>query len=404
MDILLEGGVIAGVGKGLGGGGDEVDCRRLIAVPGLVNAHTHAAMWALRGLYDEGELMEWLRGVWEAEELLTPSLVYHASRAALAEMLMNGVTAVVDMYFHPLETARAAAELGVRLYTGPVFAGEASSEKLSKGESVLAALAEMGGVVGRIVSVHAPYTSQPELYREAARLAERHGALLATHASETRDEVYSVKERYGVFPVELLERQGFLRPYTSLVHLGWVTSWELRLIEESGATTVHCPSSNMKLATGGFVPLREMLDAGINVALGTDGPASNNSLDVFREMRMAVLLSRNNYWHTRVGARDALAMATVNGYRMLGLRGGAVRPGYLADIVLLDASSPRLRPLSPERLESHLVYSSCGCDVHTVIVGGRVVYSPEARQGLLAAIEEAEGHVVEALGRRGKNI
>jgi len=397
VDILVSGGRIAGVGRGLGGGGDEIDCRRLVAMPGLVNAHTHAAMWALRGLYDRGELPEWLRSVGEAEEGVTAELVYHASRAAVAEMLMGGVTAFVDMYFHPLETARAASELGIRAYTGPVLAGEYGEGKAREVERVLAGLSRIEGV-GPVVSVHALYSSSPELYRLAAEAASRWGALLATHVSETRDEVYYVKNLHGVFPVELLDRLGFLGPRTSLVHLGWVASWELRLIGERGATAVHCPSSNMKLATGGFLPLREMLDAGINVALGTDGPASNNSLDMFREMRMAVLLSRNNYWHTRVGAGDALAMATRNGYRMLGLRGGALKPGYLADIVLLDAGSPRLRPLTAKRAESHLVYSACGCDVHTVLVGGRIVYSPEARGALLEAVEEAERLASEYFG------
>lgn len=396
VDILISKGEIVDIGRGLGGG-DAIDCRHLIAVPGLVNAHTHVAMWALRGLHDRGELPEWLRGVEADEERFTPELVYHASRAAIAEMLMNGVTAFVDMYFHPLETARAAAELGIRAYTGPALAGDYSEAKASAAEAVLSDLSRIGGI-GPVVSVHALYSSSPDLYGLAAELASKWGALLSTHVSETRDEVYHAKKVHGVFPVEFLNRVGFLGPRTSLVHLGWVTSWELQLIRERGATAVHCPSSNMKLATGGFLPLREMLDAGINVALGTDGPASNNTLDMFREMRMAVLLSRNNYWHTRVDAGDALAMATRNGYRMLGLRGGALKPGYLADIVLLDADSPRLRPMSPGRLESHLVYSACGCDVHTVIVDGRIVYSPEMRGDFLAIIGEAERHVAEIIG------
>ncbi len=398
VDVLIEDGRIVAVDKGLGGGSDELDCRGLIVMPGLVNAHTHAAMWAFRGLFDRGELHEWLSAVWRVEPKLTWRLVYEASRAAVAEMLMNGVTAFVDMYFHVDATLKAAEELGVRAYTGPTLVGGLDEGKIRRAEEELASITRRATLGGAVVNVHAPYTSSVEVYREAARLAERYGVLLSTHVSETRDEVYEVKRRYGVFPVELLSRIGFLGPRSSLVHLGWVTSWELEEIRRSGATVVHCPSSNMKLATGGFLPLREMLDSGINVALGTDGPVSNNTLDMFREMRMAVLLARNNYWRTDVDAWGALEMATVNGYRMIGLKGGVVEPGAAADLALLNASSPRLAPLTARRAVSHIVYSACGCDVAYTVVGGSVVYGPEKRGALVDTIREAGAVLSEVFG------
>lgn len=396
VDILVEDGVIVSVSRGLGGG-EEIDCRKKIAIPGLVNAHTHAAMWALRGLFDRGELFDWLKNVWSVEELLTPRLIYLASKAAFMEMLMNGVTAVVDMYFEPLQSVKAAEETGIRLYTGPVLS-ELSYEESQSHENTIRRILELARKeqrVGLVINVHSAYTTHERVLRYAAELARKHSALLVTHASETRDEVFEIKNREGLFPVEYLDRLGFLGEKTGLVHLGWITSWEVELLKRKRTTAIHCPSSNMKLATGGFFPLKEMLDMGINVVLGTDGPASNNTLDIFREMRVAVLLNRHNYWNTDIGAEDAFRMATLNGYKFLGLKGGAITPESIADLVLLNSGSPRLRPLTRRNVLSNLVYSASGADVYATIVAGKIVYTRENADYYLASIEEIAKEIEE---------
>ena len=372
VDVLIEGDTIIEVGKGLGGG-DELDCRSCVVMPGLANAHTHAAMWIFRGLFDEEELPQWLSAVKRAEEKLTPEIVELASKAAIMEMLSSGTTLFVDMYLYPEVTAKASSELGIRAAMGPVINDKVVKE--GRAEKLVADfLGAAPSNVTTIINVHTAYTASEEALKTAARLSQKMGINLQFHVSETRQEVYKIKKEKGVFPVEYINKLGALTSRTLLVHMGWVTSWELSLVKEAGATVVHCPASNMKLATGGFLPLVEMLNSGINVALGTDGAASNNSLDMFGEMKTAVLLHRNSYWRTDIGASEVFEMATLGGYRALGLKGGRVAKSYLADLALLDATSPRLRPLRRSNVLSNLVYSACGCDIHATIVGGHIAY------------------------------
>lgn len=390
VDILVEDGRIVSVERGLGGG-DEIDCREKIVIPGLVNAHTHSAMWVFRGLFDEGELFEWLGTVQKAEEKLTREVVYWASMAALLEMVMGGTTAVVDMYFYPFETVRAARQLGVRIYTGPIVSGASDDEDRKRAFRIAERISGEGAsdhMVGLVVNVHAVYSSTREDFEIAVDLAKRFGSLLVTHASETRDEVFYAKNRYGKFPIEYLYELGFLGEKTGLAHLGWITSWEISRLKETGATAIHCPTSNMKLATGGFIPLQEMARGGINVALGTDGAASNNSLDMFREMKAAVLLNRHSYWNTELGAGAVFRMATLNGYSFIGLRGGAISAGYVADLVVLDGKSVRLNPLTRRNVVSNVVYSATGADVEKVLVGGRLVYDRDEKERFAAMLDE----------------
>jgi len=390
VDVLIEGDTIVEIGKGLGGG-DELYCRNYVVMPGLANAHTHAATWIFRGLFDEGELPQWLSAVKKAEEKLTPEMVELASKAAIMEMLSSGTTLFVDMYLYPEATAKAASELGIRAALGPII-----NDKVAEEESAEKLVADFLGVapsnVTTIINVRTTHTVGEDALKTAARISEKMGINLQLHISETRQEVYKIKKEKGLFPVEYINKLGALTSRTLLVHMGWVTSWELSLVKEAGATVVHCPASDMKLATGGFLPLVEMLNSGINAALGTDGAASNNSLDMFREMRTTVLLHRNSYWRTDIGAPEVFEMATLAGYRALGLKGGRVAKGYLADLVLLDAASPRLRPLRSSNVLSNLVYSACGCDVYATIVGGHIAYirNEEVKEKISEIAEQLE--------------
>jgi cytosine/adenosine deaminase-related metal-dependent hydrolase len=195
------------------------------------------------------------------------------------------------------------------------------------------------------------------------------------HVSETRDEVYEVKRRTGKFPVEYLGELGLVNNRLHLVHLGWITSWELGMIRENDVKVTHSPTSNMKLATAGFFPMRELMEASVTVTLGTDGPASNNSLDMFREMKVGVLLQRHGYWDTRIRAIHLLKAATVNGYRLMGIRGGSIQPGHVADIVLINTRKPHLQPLRRDNVISALVYSASGNDVDMVMINGKIAYT-----------------------------
>ncbi len=378
VDVLVVGNRIEAVGEALSSSGEVIDCSSGIVMPGLVNAHTHAAMVLFRGYYDDAELEEWLKKLWEAERRLDYRLVYLASKLAAYEMVSTGTTAIVDMYFYPEATAKAVVEAGLRTMLGPVFLDRlVSSHEAARALKSLVSAYSGSRLVTPIVNVHSIYACSEETLLLAAELADRLDLRVHIHVSETRREVYECKKRHGLFPVEYLDRLGLLTNRTHLVHLGWVTSWEIGLIREKGATVAHCPTSNMKLATAGFFPFKEMVRSGIPVGIGTGGAATNNSLDMFREMKMTVLLQRNNYWDADVCALDALRAATLNGARILGKRVGRVAEGYLADLVVVDARSPRLQPLRRDNVVSALVYVATGADVAVTIVDGKVVYRRE---------------------------
>ncbi|MCG3108592.1 5'-deoxyadenosine deaminase [Metallosphaera sp. J1] len=361
-NIVIDNGYIKYVGREVEG--DELDCSEYVVIPGLVNAHTHSAMTVLRGVFDDGELHEWLARMWEEERKLTREIMALGSELAVIEMLSSGTTAFVDMYFNPDQVRDLATRYGIRAMAGPTLMREKSVDETIREMKGL----EESELFRPIVNVHSLYATELKKLRELrdSLTQEYH---LHIHLSETREEVFQIKKKYGMFPVELIHREGLV-PHVHGVHLGWVTSWELNYLRGSIAIT-HCPTSNMKLATGGAFPMKEALDQGLNVTIGTDGAASNNSLNMFHEMKTAVLLQRHNYWSTGITATDVFKASTINGYKMLGIRGGGIKPGYVADLVLLNKDD--LYPLVRERLLSHLVYNPPR-EVEKVIIQGKVVY------------------------------
>jgi len=377
-DILIRGNEIAAIGERLEKTGLMIDCHDKIAMPGLVNCHTHAAMILFRGLYDDAELDEWLRKVWIIEARLKPRLVYLASKLAIYEMLSSGVTAFIDMYFYPEETAKAVIETGIRAMLGPVFLDNFYDPREVRRE-----LEEFykkysdSPLVAPIVNVHSIYTCSEETLLMAKEFSDDKNVDIYMHVSETRREIYECKKKHGVFPVEYLDRLGLLSDRMRLIHLGWVASWEIELIRERNSSAVYCPTSSMKLATAGFFPFKEMLRSGITVGLGTEGAATNNCLDMFREMKNTVLLQRNNYWDAGVKAIDALYSATVNGGVVMRRKVGKISEGFLADLVLVDADSIRLQPVRMSNILSSLVYSATGADVAMTIVNGKIAYNRE---------------------------
>ncbi|QGA54578.1 amidohydrolase family protein [Sulfolobus sp. E5-1-F] len=364
-NIVVQDGYIKEIGREVEG--DELDCSEYVAIPGLVNAHTHTPMVALRGYYDDAELTEWLEKMWEFEKVFKINEMNIASELAVMEMLSKGTTAFIDMYFNPEGVKEIAEKYGIRAYAGFTFLNSLFDPyEIDKKQRQLKA----SRLFKPIVNVHSIYSTSIDTLKLAKQLAEETNTWIHLHISETRSEIYEIKKKYGKFPVELLNELELVRN-TQLVHLGWVANWELRYVTHA----THCPTSNMKLATAGSFPFKELIENGVNVTIGTDGAASNNSLDMFREMKNAVLLQRHSYWDVGIKAYHVFKAATENGYKLINLKGGKIEEGYIADIVLLKKD--KLYPLKKDRILSNIVYYAVGEHVAKVIVNGRIVYDEE---------------------------
>ena len=352
---------------------------RGLILPGLINAHTHAAMALFRGLADDLPLEEWLNAhIFPAERHLNRDFVYWGTKLAVAEMLLSGTTTFCDMYLFADAVAQAAADTGIRavvgevLYDfpspnyGPPAAGLKFSEDLCR--------AWQGHPRVRVaIQPHAVYTCSPDLLQQCGALADKYNTRLVIHLSETQKEVADCQVRYGATPVAHLERLGLLTHRLVADHGVVLSEADLEMLAASGAGVAHCPESNMKLASG-VAPVRDMLARGVPVGLGTDGCASNNNLDLLQEMDTAAKLQKVRYLDpTVLPAPAALEMATRGSARLLGLEKevGALAPGMKADLVVLNLDQPHLTPLYDPF--SHLVYAARGADVQTVLVHGRVV-------------------------------
>ncbi len=348
-----------------------------VLIPGLVNLHTHAAMALLRGIADDLPLMEWLKTrIWPAEaKHVSPAFVRDGTLLAGAEMLRGGITCFSDMYFFPEAAAEAAASLGMRAALGLVviefptaYAADAD-DYLSKG---LAARDRLRGnpLLSFCLAPHAPYTVADRTFERIATLAAQLDLPVHIHLHETQSEIEESLKRHGMRPLERLRRLGLLGPGLIGVHAVHLEESEIALLAENNCTVAHCPTSNMKLASGA-APIARLSARGVRVGLGTDGAASNNRLDLLQEMRQAGLLAKVVTGDATVlDAHELLRMSTLNGAAALGLedRIGSIRPGKAADLcaVRLDAieTQPCFNPVS------HLVYAADRGQVSHVWVNG----------------------------------
>jgi len=362
-----------------------------VLMPGLVNLHTHAAMTLMRGLADDLPLMEWLnQHIWPAEaKHVTPEFVYDGTLLACAEMLKGGITCFNDMYFYPEETARAAIEAGMRAMVGMIciefptrYAADAQ-DYLRKGLATRDRyLSEP--LLSFCLAPHAPYTVSDRSLEQILTYANELDLPIHIHLHETEDEIKESLTRFGMRPVERLRRLGLICPNLIAVHAVHLDSAEIDLLAHHGASVAHCPSSNLKLASG-IAPLARFVERGLNTGLGTDGTASNNRLDVFEEMRLAALLAKaESNQASSVPAQSALHMATLGGARALGLADkiGSIERGKLADLCAVDLSNIALTPVYHPA--SHLVYAAGRNDVSHVWVEGRM----RVDQGRLVDIDE----------------
>jgi 5-methylthioadenosine/S-adenosylhomocysteine deaminase len=375
-----------------------------LAIPGLINAHTHLPMVLFRGLADELRFEEWWRErIRPIEETLRPEDVYWGSLLGLAEMIRSGTTALADMYFHTDAIGEAVEEAGVRaVLSYGVVASDLDSrgeEELRRAEAVLARWNGKGeGRIRGAVSPHAVFTCGEAVWREAIELAREHDVLLHTHLAETRDEVEWCRKERGATPAKYLDRIGAFTVPTLAAHCVHLDEEEIRLLADRDVTAVHCPKSNAKLGAG-IAPVESMRRAGVRVALGTDGAAANNRLDMVEEMRMAALLQKGAREDaSALPAREALWMATRAGGEGLRIGGGTLTVGSEADLVLIDLEQVHTLPVYDPL--SALVYAALASDVTDVMVGGRFLL----RDGELLTIdEERVKKEVKRLSKRYRN-
>ena len=359
-------------------GAEVVDLAEHVLIPGLVNAHTHAAMSLMRGLADDRALVSWLsEHIWPAEARhVSAQFVKDGTLLACAEMLRGGITCFNDMYFFPEAALEAAQEAGMRAALGMIvieFPSAYASDPddyLQKGLALRDHWREHP-LVSFCLAPHAPYTVSDATFRNLATVLGELDVPLHIHLHETEEEISRSLAEHGVRPLERLHRLGLLGPGLIAVHGVHLAPEEIEVLARHGSSVVHCPSSNLKLASG-FAPIAQLLAAGVNVAFGTDGAASNNRLDLMQEMRLAALLAK-------AVARDAQAMpahlalrcATLGGAIALGLdrRIGSIVPGKLADLVAVRLHGPELTPCFDP--VSHLVYAAGREHVSDVWVAGK---------------------------------
>jgi 5-methylthioadenosine/S-adenosylhomocysteine deaminase len=355
---------------------DRLDGRGCLVAPGLINAHTHAAMTLFRGRADDLPLMEWLeRHIWPYEEVMTEDDVYAGARLGILEMVRNGIIFFNDMYWCSRGTARAAVEMGIRACIGEVFidgAADAARRRQLVIERLLDELAGCSSRVSLSVDPHAPYTVSEDSLRWAGELAAARGLTLHIHVAETETEGERCMAEHGCSPVAYLGRLGLLSDRTVAAHTVWLSEHDIALLGERQVVCVHNPVSNMKLAVGAVYPYRRLASAGAVCAIGTDGAASNNSLDLLRDMKIAALLQKFNANDpSALTAAETLAMATTNPASVFGLAGPEIEVGRAADFILIDAQQPELAP--SHSLTSDLVYSASGNVVDSVVCDGRVL-------------------------------
>lgn len=388
--VAVTGGRIERIGTAAAVGTDArevIDADGMLLMPGLINMHCHAGDSLFRGLVEDLPLEPWLQTVWKAEgAILDRETVRLGATLGFAELLLGGVTTTMDMFWYPDETVAAARDVGMRVATGGIFFDGrgmdrvAGAARLAEADAFFDAFGDDEDVLAGCLP-HGAYTVGPESLKAAKALAEARGGFFSTHAAETRAERLDIETRYGQSVIRHLDALGLLDARTVLAHCVWLDDEEIGILAERGATVVHNPMSNLKLASG-FARIPDMLAAGVRVTLGTDGAISGNDLDLWMALRLAATLHRAASLDARaVTTEQALAMVTRDAAAALGAadRLGSLEPGKMADMILLDLRRPHAVPLFDPA--THIVFSTAKSDVRHVFVGGRQVVRGGALTG-----------------------
>ena len=354
-----------------------IDGRKKVAMPGLINAHTHLAMSLLRNYADDLPLQDWLtKKIWPVEANLKAKDVYWGTLLSIVEMIQSGTTTFCDMYFFMEEVGKATEEAGMRgvLTRGIIEEKGLEKEKIDYTRKLYEEWHGRGdGRIKVMVAPHAPYTCSPAYLKDILELAVELDTGIHIHLSETKKEVEDSFREYGKSPIKHVYELGLFERPTIAAHCVHVDDEDIAILKENNVTPVYNPSSNLKLASG-FAPVDKMLKMGVNVALGTDGSSSNNNLNMFEEIHIASIVNKAvNMDAVSVTAKDALKMATINGAKGLGWDHeiGSIEVDKKADIILIDMDKPHLYPL--HNVISALAYSAQGSDVDTVIVDGKII-------------------------------
>lgn len=402
-DVYIEGNRVRRIGTDLPMKADRtIDGRRKALIPGFVNAHTHAAMTLFRGFGDDMPLMEWLeQKIWPNEAKLTDEDVYWGTKLACLEMIKSGTTTFFDMYHKFRASADAVEEMGLRaLLSGVCFDhfDPALAEKSKRENRKL--ITEIGNYSDRLryaVGPHAIYTVSGELLQWIAGFAAEHSVPIHLHLSETEGEVRDSVRKFGLTPVRYLERLGVLSPRLIIAHGIYVDDEEIRILADHDVKVVHNPASNLKLASGMQFKFSEMRKAGITVALGTDGCASSNNLDMIEAMKLASLLGKA--WRKdpeALPADEVFRAATEAGASAIGLEAGRVEEGMLADLCLVDLNIPAFTP--NHHFISNLVYAANGSCIDTVICDGKVLMQDRKVPGEEKIMEQAARQAYKLVG------
>lgn len=395
--VYIEDGVVREIGRRTDAD-HTIDGKGHVAIPGLVNAHTHAAMVLLRGYADDMVLHEWLADrIWPREAKLTGDDIYWGTRLACLEMVRTGTTAFNDMYFFGTRMADAAHDSGMRAVVCEGFIDLGDEEKreanIRATEATTRHIRQMGDPrVVPSVGPHAVYTVSPQGWEWIRDYSELEDILIHTHLSETTIEVAECRRDHGVSPIGLLDKLGVLDRPVVAAHCVHLDGEDIVLMGRKGVAAVHNPVSNMKLSVNGVMPWADLASVGVPTVLGTDGAASNNSLDMFETMKQAALLQKLGGDPTVVPAQDALEAATVRGAMALGLPGGRIAEGEAADIALVHMRRTGMQPV--HNAVSNLVYAGAGHAVTATICDGEVLMENGVVRGerevLAKAVEVAK--------------
>ncbi|WP_138204664.1 amidohydrolase [Haloimpatiens lingqiaonensis] len=376
--LFIEGETIKSVGAGEYKG--EIENTKVIngenycVMPGLINAHTHAAMTLLRG-YGEGlPLMQWLNEkIWPMEAKFKEEHIKTGTELACIEMLRSGTTTFNDMYFMQEQVLEVVKHMNMRAVLGIPIIGEAWESQLKASLDIIEKLdKEKSENLKMMFAPHSPYTLSYDALKSVAQIAKEKNKGVHIHVSETEDESNIIREKYNKTTCELLEETGILKNPVVAAHCVHLTKGDMNILKKSEVSPVYNPQSNMKLASG-TASVGEMLDMGINVCIGTDGTSSNNNLNMFEEMETAAFLQKLKYSDaTMLSAKNALKMATYNGAKALGFKNlGVIKEGFKGDIIMLDLNRPNMVPIYD--IHSNLVFSTNGSEVQYVIVNGNVI-------------------------------
>lgn len=403
-DILIRGNRIAGIWNSsdshsieVDGETEVVECKGKAAFPGLMNMHTHAGMALMRGIGEDIAFHKWLDKIWEVEENIDEEYVYHATKLACLEMVKTGTTTFNDQYWYMPVAYKAAMELGMRPALSYVVLDKNDPEESERQKAQCQEVYDMSrswdDKAQLLISVHAIYSVREPMMLWAVDFARKHGLKIHMHISETQKEVEDcMKEHNGMSPVEYLDSLGVLGPDVIAAHTLWLSENDIRILGERGVTCVHNINSNLKLASGYRFLYKELMEAGANVCIGTDGCGSSNNLDMLEAMKTSAIVQKA--WRGDPSAMpldELTAMATVNAAKALGFDTGRIEVGALADMLIIDIENYNF--LSPGTFIANLVYSAHSDCIESVICDGKFIMRNRVVEGEKEIIENAKKQI-----------